>query len=163
MLLLFERDGETWLVLTRRTNSVATHKGQISLPGGTREASDESLMRTALRETEEEIGIPADQIQVLGKLPQTPTATSNFNVTPFVGRLAAIPTYRPHEPEVAEVIEIPVSVLRDPTRICEQEVVSSRGRIRAEGFCYGRYFIWGATARILREFLRISGSEDSPF
>ncbi len=163
LMLLFDRDGETYVVLTRRTETVATHKGQISFPGGMREPEDASLLETALRETQEELGIEPDQVQIVGRLAEVPTVASNFTVAPFVGYLTTAPDYRPYTREVAEVIEVPLSALRDPTSITEQEVEASDGWRQVQGFRYGQHFIWGATARILMHFLAQSGTESSPF
>jgi 8-oxo-dGTP pyrophosphatase MutT (NUDIX family) len=155
LLMLFERDGETYTVLTRRTDLVATHKGQISLPGGMREPSDESLLRTALRETHEELGIDPAQVEVVEQLPDVDTVVSNFTVTPFVARLAAPPEYKPDPDEVAEVLEVQVSVLSRSDVYQEEEwpAPDGTGSVRRCVFRYGEHVIWGATARILREFL----------
>ena len=153
LLLLFQRDGEDHIVLTRRTDAVATHKGQISLPGGMREDGDESLLQTALRETREELGIDTSQVEVLGQLAEVPTVVSNFLVTPFVARLAGPPAYRPHPGEVAEVIEVPLSALRNPDNFWEEETERAGERWKAYFFRYGEHIIWGATARILKHYL----------
>lgn len=157
LLMLFEKDGETHLVLTRRTDTVATHKGQISLPGGVRELFDESLLRTALRETEEELGITPDQVEIVGEMEDVHTATSNFLVKPYIARLAAIPTYRPDSLEVAEVIEVPVSALRRPDIFREEtRTLPEDPNHKVYFYQYGEYVIWGATARILMQFLQRS-------
>jgi 8-oxo-dGTP pyrophosphatase MutT (NUDIX family) len=155
LLILFDRDGETYAVLTRRTETVATHKGQISLPGGMREPSDESLLRTALRETQEELGIDPSLLEVVEQLPDVDTVVSNFTVTPFVARLSTEPEYQPHPDEVAEVLEVPVSALlrADVFREEEWPGPDGTGRVHRYVFHYGEHVIWGATARILREFL----------
>lgn len=153
LLLLLEKHGETHVIFTKRTDSVAYHKNQISLPGGNVEISDSSLLHTALRETEEELGIPPDQIEILGQLSPVKVSVSQYNVTPFVGRLVSTPAYRPDPAEVAEVIEVPVSVLKDPVNSWQEERMYPEGPILVNFFRYGDHIIWGATARILREFL----------
>lgn len=153
MMLLFKKQGETHVVLTRRTDSVATHKGQISLPGGVVEPEDPSLLHTALRETQEELGIDPGQVQVMGRLGVVNTVVSNFDITPFVGQLAAPPSYRPDPAEVAEVIEVPLSALQDPTIFWEEERNGPHGKMKVYFFRYGEHIIWGATARILKQFL----------
>jgi len=153
-MLLFERQGETHLIFTRRTEDLATHKGQISFPGGAWEPSDPSLEATALRETEEELGIDPGQVQILRQLPDVPTVSSNFTITPFLARLAAEPSYRPDEREVAEVIEVPLAALRDPGIFWEEVWPAEEGGSRTVYFYrYGKHIIWGATARILKEYL----------
>lgn len=155
LLLLFQREGEDYVVLTRRTDTVATHKGQISLPGGMREDDDESLLQTALRETREELGIDTGQVEIVGQLAEVPTVVSNFLVTPFVARLAGPPAYRPDPGEVAEVIEVPLSALRNPDNFWEEVVVveGAGEKRKAYFFRYGEHIIWGATARILKHYL----------
>lgn len=153
LLLLIEKLGETHVIFTKRTDRVAFHKNQISLPGGNVETSDPSLLHTALRETEEELGIRPDQIEILGELSPIKVSVSQYDVTPFVGRLITAPTYRPHPTEVAEVIEAPLSVLQNPANFWEEERTYPDGLIRVNFFRYGDHIIWGATARILREFL----------
>lgn len=153
LLMIFQREGESYVVLTRRTDSVAHHKGQISLPGGTWEPSDGTLLQTALRETEEELGIQPDTVEILGQLADVPTNVTNFTITPFVARLAAPPTYRPATEEVAEVIEVPFSSLNDPSLFSEAEKTGPEGTHRVYFFQHGDHIIWGATARILKQFL----------
>ena len=154
VLLLLFRDGqEDYIVFTRRTDNVASHKGQISLPGGAVEPFDESLLHTALRETEEELGITRNQITVVGDLEPVYTVVSNFIIKPFVARLASRPDYRPDPIEVAEVIEVPVSALRDPTIYWQEERLGPDGPKAVHFFRYNQHLIWGATARILTLFL----------
>lgn len=153
LLLLLEKQGETHVIFTKRTDRVAYHKNQISFPGGNVEASDSSLLQTALRETEEELGIRPDQIEILGQLSPINVATSKYNVTPFVGRLVAPPIYRSDPVEVAEVIEAPLSILQDPANFWQEEKTYPEGPKTVNYFRYGDHIIWGATGRILREFL----------
>ena len=159
MLLLLDRQGETHVVLTKRTDRVAYHKNQISLPGGTVQDSDPSLLHTALRETQEELGISPDQIEILGRLSAVDTVSTNFDVTPFVGRLISPPSYQPHPAEVAEVLEVPLSALRDPQNSWEENKMYPGEGVRTGYFFrYGDHVIWGATARVLKEFLEGSDS-----
>jgi 8-oxo-dGTP pyrophosphatase MutT (NUDIX family) len=153
MLLLFQQDGEDHIIFTRRTEQVATHKGQISLPGGAAEPTDESLLHTALRETEEELGITPDKITVLAELEDVFTVVTNFVIRPFVGRLSSRPVYHPDPAEVAEVIEVPVSALRNPDFHWQEERTGPFGPRWIHFFKYQHHIIWGATARILTHFL----------
>lgn len=153
LLLLFDRQGETHVVLTKRTHEVANHKGQISLPGGAREPHDPSLLDTALRETREELGIEGSQVEIVGRLPDVYTAVSNFNITPFVARLASPPRYRPDPGEVAEVLEVPLSAFRNPEKAWEEERSGPEGKRTVYFFQYGEHVIWGATARIMKHYL----------
>lgn len=156
LLLLFQRGGEDWLILTRRSHEVATHKGHISLPGGVREDYDESLLHTALRETREELGIPEEQIEVLGRLEDVFTVVSNFNITPFVARLGYVPSYVTDAREVAEVIEMPLSHLRTADLFWSEEIAGTEGHREVYFFRYGENVVWGATAKILKQFLDAS-------
>ncbi len=150
---MIEKDGEPHIIFTKRTDLMPYHKSQISLPGGTVETTDESLLHTALRETEEELGIRPEHIEVLGQLSTINISVSGFDVTPFVGRLAVKPVYRPAPAEVAEVIEAPLSIFRDPNNCWEEDRMYPEGMMTVYFFRYDDHIIWGATARILREFL----------
>jgi 8-oxo-dGTP pyrophosphatase MutT (NUDIX family) len=137
------------LVLTRRTETVRTHKGEISFPGGVRHPEDVDLLATALRETEEELGIPGHAFEVLGRLPPTPTVVSGYVIQPFVGLLSERPTMRPSPIEIAEVLEMDLDRLAD----VEREVIPDG---RSSGwFAYelDGHTVWGATGRIMHAFL----------
>ena len=160
LLLLHHKGGEDRVVLTVRSNDVGHHKGQISFPGGAVHAADADLQTTALRETWEEIGVRPRDVELLGQLDDLITGT-NFIVTPFVGALERGPVeYLPNPAEVAEVIEPPVSLLLDPATVRweERQVASRPGRSPA--YLYGAHRIWGATARILHEYLAVLTADD---
>jgi 8-oxo-dGTP pyrophosphatase MutT (NUDIX family) len=147
---LFVRDGALWVVLTQRTETVEHHRGQISFPGGGEEAEDESLLDTALRETEEEIGVAANDVRYLGRLSPIVTVT-DFYVEPYVGAIPQPYVFRPAEAEIAQVIEAPVGALLDP-RILETRAFPGRPE-PVLFYHHGEHVIWGATARILKELL----------
>ncbi len=147
---LFVRDGALRIVLTRRTETVEHHRGQISFPGGAEEEADESAFSTAVRETEEELGIPAGDIRLLGSLSALATV-SDFFVEPFVGAIPYPHVLRPAEAEIAEVIDAPIGALMDP-KILERRVLPGREEPTLF-FHYGKHVIWGATARMLKELL----------
>ena len=147
---LFVRDGSLRVLLTRRTETVEHHRGQISFPGGVEEDEDASAFATAVRETEEELGIAPEDVRPLGTLTPLTTVT-DFYVEPFVGAIPYPHVLRPAEAEIAEVIEIPVAALRDPGAL---ETRSLPGREEPTLFYhYGPHVVWGATARILKELL----------
>lgn len=147
---LFVRDGALRIILTRRTETLEHHKGQISFPGGAEDEADESAFSTAARETEEEIGIPAGDIRLLGTL--SPLATvSDFFVEPFVGAIPYPHVLRPAQAEIAEVIDAPIAALLDP-KILERRLLPGREEPTLF-FHYGKHVIWGATARMLKELL----------
>lgn len=156
LLLVHHIDGEPHLLFMRRSERVHTHKGQISFPGGGFKPEDGSLENAAVREAEEEIGLPISRIKVLGGLPPTDTVVSNFIVYPFVGVIND-----PELPldfvldgfEVAELLQLPLRALLDPKNVRE-EIWVMRGQPQAVNFYnYKNLVIWGATARILDNFL----------
>ena len=152
LLLLYERKGEPCILLTRRTHEVEHHKGETSFPGGACDPEDCDLLTTALRETEEEIGVRPGDVRVLGQLDDIVTIT-DFAVTPFVGVLSS-PSYPfvINTQEVAELVEVPLRHLMDERNL-EQSMRELRGRLLPIlTYRYGDHRIWGATARILKNF-----------
>lgn len=136
------------VLLTRRTEHLKDHPGQISFPGGRVEASDHSPAHTALRETEEEIGLSSAAIEIIGYLPDYLTVTG-FRVTPVVALVTPPFALRPDAVEVAEVFEVPLAFLMD-TANHQTHSTFFRGRDRAYlAMPYKNYFIWGATAGII--------------
>lgn len=143
---------EPTVLFTRRTPHLARHAGQVSFPGGRAHDDDPSLIRTALRETEEETGITSDFVTVGGFLDPYETG-SGFVIVPVVGRLREGFRLVPDPGEVDEVFEVPLSFLLDPANR-ERKKVEWRGRqVEYYAFTYGRHYIWGATAAILVNFM----------
>ena len=154
VLLLVVNHAEPTVVFTMRTAHLADHAGQISLPGGRCDEGDCTPERTALREAREEIGLEADRVEVLGRLPEYCTSTG-FCVTPVVGWAEPPVTYRPDPHEVAEVFEVPLAFLLD-SRNHRYESAFFKGRMRKYwAMPFGERFIWGATAGMLVTFQRI--------
>jgi 8-oxo-dGTP pyrophosphatase MutT (NUDIX family) len=147
---LFVRDARLWILLTRRTDSVEHHRGQISFPGGGEEESDENLYAAAVRETEEELAIAAADVVPLGSLSPIVTVT-NFYVEPYVAAVPQPYVWRPAEAEIAEVIEAPLATLMDPAILERKAIPGREGMILF--YHFGKHVIWGATARILSELL----------
>ena len=158
LLVLFEKDNQTHSILTQRHEYEGAHSGQISLPGGKQEVSDTSLKHTALRETEEEIGIPQININVISKLKDLYIPPSNFLVTPYVATLDSPPLYTPDNHEVKEIIEFPVSRLFESDVIKQKNMnFNSENSIDVKYFDIKNKVVWGATAMILENFInRIS-------
>jgi 8-oxo-dGTP pyrophosphatase MutT (NUDIX family) len=149
LIPLLCKNGDWHVLVTQRTETVEHHRGQISFPGGACEPQDADLEATALRETFEEIGIPPDQIEILGALDDFPTISS-FVVTPFVGVIPHPFAYRLSKQEVDVVVEVPLAFLRDPSHLrTEQREIDGRV-FDVLSWDYGPYTIWGATARILK-------------
>lgn len=143
---LFWRGGEPWAWLTRRPMTLRKHPGQISFPGGGREAGDLTPLHTALRETREELGIAPEEVEVLGLLGAMPTITSYW-VTPFVGVVRPDVPLVPHPGEIAEVLEAPLWRLRREKRHLYQA--------DRDVFVWddARHVVWGATWRMLGQLL----------
>lgn len=154
------------MVLMKRTETVAHHKGQISFPGGAQEPEDVDLVATALREANEELGIDPHMVQVLDVLPDFYARVSSFIITPVVGRLkpeadADQLVFRPNPDEVAEIIEVPLRVLRDPSIHHTEQRTHNDITYNIHFYDYGQYEIWGATGRIIQEFLRVVDSKSN--
>jgi 8-oxo-dGTP pyrophosphatase MutT (NUDIX family) len=149
LMPVLEWENELCLLLTRRTEEVQTHKGQISFPGGMHEG-EESLVQTALRETFEEVGIAEDRIEVLGRFHDYLSITG-YRVTPFAGFVHEPFSIKPQVTEVAEVLSVPFSIFRDPACLRIEKSI-----IRNENVCfysYGAHQIWGLTARIIKDLM----------
>nr|MBL8411893.1 CoA pyrophosphatase [Dechloromonas sp.] len=146
---IVRRDAHHTVLLTQRTAHLRDHAGQISFPGGRVEAEDASPTHTALRETEEEIGLARDRIEILGFLPEYRTGTG-FRVTPVVALVMPPFELHPDPFEVAEVFEVPLDFLLDPANH-QRHSMHYRGALRNYfAMPYGDYFIWGATAGMIR-------------
>lgn len=149
---IVRRDQPT-VLLTQRTAHLKDHPGQISFPGGRREASDPSPAETALREAAEEIGLSAEHVEIVGYLPEYLTSTG-FRVTPVVAVVTPPFDLRLDTFEVAEVFEVPLSFLLDPVNH-QQHSLHYRGKLRHYyAMPYGRHFIWGATAGMIVSLYR---------
>lgn len=156
---LYQVGEEVFLLLTRRTDRVEHHKGQISFPGGAAEPG-EDLMQTALRETQEEIGIPPEEVEVLGVLGNVEVAVSGFVVTPFVGVIPHPYPIRLNADEIAELVLIPLSVFQNPTNLRIEQ--RDRGGMLIEVYFYdhGKHTVWGATARIVKQLVDLVAGPD---
>ena len=137
------------ILLTKRASHLKHHPGQIAFPGGKLDEGDADVEATALREAREEIGLPEGHVRVLGRLPSHETVT-NFTVTPVVGVIERDFEIRPEPGEVEEVFRVPLAHVTDPARFA---IESRRWRGQRRHYYtvpFGPYYIWGATARILR-------------
>ena len=155
LLPVYCKREQYYILFTKRASTVKDHKGQICFPGGAYQEGDGTLLNTALRECAEEIGLMADAIEVLGELDSIITVTSGYIISPFVSFIPWPHKLRVDRRETEEIIEIPIPALldkdclREETRIIDGETTTSyfyhyRGRV-----------IWGATARVLNQFLGI--------
>jgi dephospho-CoA kinase len=160
LIPLYQKEGECYMLLTKRTDKVEVHKGQLSFPGGAWDEHDADLLATAFRESFEEIGLHAQDIEILGELDDAPTVTSNFAVTPFVAVIPYPYQFKISQREVEELVEIPISALLDRNNFSE-ELLQPKGQVvLSYRYRYQDHVIWGATARILKSFLDlVFGSE----
>jgi len=149
--LFLSGGGSPHAVFTRRRTDLRRHAGEISFPGGRRDPEDADLSDTALRETEEEIGLPRTQVRLLGELPTVSTFATNYEIHPFVGLIPVGLAWQASPAEVDAVLELPLDALRDGR---------TRTRMRRRGIAFeadvyimGSHLIWGATARILESLL----------
>lgn len=157
LLLLYPNstDDELYLVLTRRTERVANHKGQISLPGGSVEPDDPSTLHTALREACEEIGVCDNDLQLLGRLTPLYIPPSDFCIHPYVAYLSRRPRFRLQPDEVAEVLEVPISHILDERKKAEETWVVRGQPLRVPFYNLQGHKVWGATAMVLAELATI--------
>jgi 8-oxo-dGTP pyrophosphatase MutT (NUDIX family) len=155
--------GGPHLLFTKKTGSVPHHKGQFSFPGGIVDVRDGSRVETALREAWEEIHLPAEAVEVLGLLDDTPTRATNFIITPVVGIVRDPVELRPDGREIERVLEVPLQTLRDPS-IFRTEIWERNGEPHPVLFydVSPADVIWGATARILSQFLALLDEPESP-
>jgi len=157
---LFDKEGSCHLLFTRRTDQVKYHKGEISFPGGMFDEEDGDLKKTALREAFEEIGLIEEDVQILGTLDDIVTVTE-FIVTPFVGIFPYPYTFKLSPIECAELIEVPLASLLDTDCYGEKEIIQHDQKRIVETYQYRHHNIWGATARILKQFLDLISSQES--
>jgi 8-oxo-dGTP pyrophosphatase MutT (NUDIX family) len=149
---MFVKEKELWLLFTKRSDKLLTHRGQVSFPGGAFETGDRDLKDTAVRETEEELGLERKQIVLLGKLSPIITSTSYY-VEPYVAAIPHPVEFKPSPDEIEALWEIPVSALMTPTAVEERSFEGSDRPVLF--YHYGQKTVWGATARILSELLDV--------
>jgi 8-oxo-dGTP pyrophosphatase MutT (NUDIX family) len=149
LIPLFYNQGQCHVLFTERSDAVNFHKGQVCFPGGTQESSDSSLLQTALREIEEEISLKAKDVEILGELDDSVTLTSNYVISPFVAFIPHPYPFKADDREIKEIFSVPLSFLMD----------EANSRQDSYDYEYEGHIIWGATARILRQFIDLLKSE----
>ena len=145
------------LLLTRRTEELPTHQGQVAFPGGFMDSRETDPIATALRESEEEVGLPADRVEVLGLLDDFLDRTDTVAVTPVVGRIADLPPLTPRPGEVARIFEIPVDDLARPDRWSSRMERAGGADYRLYFFEHDRETLWGLSAKVTLHLLELSG------
>ncbi len=148
--------GALRLLLTRRTEDLPTHAGQVAFPGGLMEPGEDDPVSTARRETEEEIGLPKGAAEILGLLDDFPTRTDTIAVTPVVGILRRVPPLRPRAAEVARIFDIPILDLVQADRWTWREETRGDRRFRVYYFLHEGETLWGLSARIVLHLLEVS-------
>jgi 8-oxo-dGTP pyrophosphatase MutT (NUDIX family) len=158
LIPLFERDGEVFVVLIKRSETLQHHRGQYALPGGTRDPRDATIVDTALRESLEEVGIRPADVRVLGLLDDRATGTG-FVITPVVGWIPPAYTFVTDASEVAFVLELPLHHFLAPPRADMVRLEGRREQV-VYSFEVNGHLIWGATARILLDLSEVVRSAD---
>ena len=154
LLVLYAKDGEYCVLLNKRSEEVEYHKGEISFPGGARDPEDKDFLDTALRETEEEMGINRKDVTILGELDSVVT-NSRFHVKIFVGSIAYPYKFKPSAVEIAEVLEVPIPSLNDPSNLRIETRWENGVPVSTRSYAYQEHLIFGVTARILQQFLEV--------
>ena len=160
LLPLLEEEGICKVLFTKRTERVEHHKGQISFPGGAVEEEDASIEEAALRETYEEIGVREEYIEILGRIDDALTVASNYVVHPVVGLITRIDDFVINRAEVKRVIKVPLRLFH-PSISGNKKFSVEYERIIYEtpAYKYGEHLIWGATARMMKNFMEIIGDK----
>ena len=154
MVLLYPKGGEYCILLNKRSDQVEHHKGEISFPGGARDPEDRDPLETALRETEEEMGINRDDITVIGEMDEVVTR-SNFLMNVFTGTIKYPYPFKPSAIEIAEVLEFPVSALVDPANRRTETRWDDGHPATSYSYVHQEHVVFGATARILQSCIDI--------
>ncbi|MFV0506505.1 MAG: NUDIX hydrolase [Bacteroidales bacterium] len=154
ILLIYPHKGESYTCFIRRTSDMKHHAGQIGLPGGRREFMKESALQAAVRETEEEIGIPCNDIDVLGKLSNVYIPISNYKMEPFVGLLKHSPIFKINAGEIETLYTLPLQKVIS-TPISQIEMNYRGEKTKVPGFVHDDFIIWGATAMVINEFIEL--------
>jgi len=153
LLPLYQYNDDYGLIFTKRADTVLHHSGQIAFPGGGHEAHDASLQHTALRESAEEIGLQPTDVQILGQLDDLLTTGSDYLVRPFVGLIPYPYPFVLDLRETASIIEVPLTWLLQHNPLAQEQRYHEGRLVQSVFFDYNEHVIWGATAKIVKQFL----------
>lgn len=159
LIPLLEEDGQCKVLFTKRTDSVQHHKGQISFPGGAADEEDESIVDTVLRESYEEVGLHRKDVAILGRIDDAVTYASQFVVHPFVGLVPYPYDFSISVEEVDRLIKVPLSVFANGSAPEIRDMESEGVIYQTETYEYENDLIWGATARMMENFMDIVGDK----
>lgn len=152
---LFSLEGRRHVLLTKRSQAVEHHKGEISFPGGKLDPEDADLLSCALRETDEEVGIKPADIRIIGELDDFYTVATRYVVAPFVGMIPYPYAFRPSGREIEGLLSVPLEVFFDPAYKSEDIWMFQGQSIPMVSYHWNGHVIWGATARILKHFAEL--------
>ncbi len=155
LIPLFEQGTVPHLLLTRRASHLRSHSGQVSFPGGKQDPEDGSAQATALRESEEEVGLLPQQVEIIGQIDQI-TSLHQYLVTPFVGVIPSSFVPRPNPEEIESVFSVPLDFFMNPEHHTSQEITHRDVPFYSHHFHFGPYDIWGMTAMLILRFLEVS-------
>ena len=154
VLVPITRSDEPEVVLTLRASGLSTHGGEVAFPGGRRDPEDTDLVQTALREAEEEIGLPPGLVEIIGPL-STLVSRHGIQVTPYVGLVPDFVEYKPNDGEIAAVFAVPLAFFRDDPRETTHRIDYLGRSWYVPSYRYGEYKIWGLTAIMLIELVNL--------
>lgn len=152
---VFEKDRVPHILLTKRSDQVEHHRGEISFPGGKLDPTDLNEEYCALRETSEEVGIRTEDVRILGQLDDFYTVATKYHVSPFVGIIPYPYEFRTSQREIAGLLAVPLEVFFDPTRRSEDIWIMRGEPIEVVSYKWNGHNIWGATARILKHMVEL--------
>jgi 8-oxo-dGTP pyrophosphatase MutT (NUDIX family) len=152
---LIRREGKLHVLYTRRSDRLASHRGEVAFPGGRFDRRDPHLLAAALRETYEEVGIEPQAVEILGSFEGRRTHSTNIMVTPFVGMVQGTPELRPDPKEVAEIFEVPLEALADPRYRGAHRWHRNGAASHRPAIIYQRQVIWGLTYELTMRFLEL--------
>lgn len=155
LIPIFYKDGEYHILFTQRSDQVPHHKGQISFPGGARSRADATLQDTALRESREEIGLKAKDAEIVGELDDTATATSGYNISPFVAFIPYPYGFVLSPYEITEIFSTPISALLHRAKRKKERHTFGGQVFVGYSYEYEGRVIWGATAKIVEQLLKV--------